>query len=124
MSEDLFGMVAEFQEKFGLEYDGPPRYLVLEEWDLKRMHIREEYHELCDATTLEEEFDALIDLVYVALGMAYRMGLPFNEGFRRVHAANMAKVRASSSGESKRNSTLDIIKPAGWVPANLEDLVK
>jgi len=67
-------------------------------------------------------FDGLIDLVYIALGMAYRMGLPFHEGFKRVHEANMRKVRAQTPEDSKRGSTLDIVKPDGWEPANLEDL--
>lgn len=73
---------------------------------------------------LEEYFDGLIDLVYVALGAAYLSGLPFDEGFRRVHEANMKKVRALSPQDSKRGSTYDIVKPPGWTAPELADLVR
>ena len=63
-------------------------------------------------------FDALLDLVYVAEGTALFMGIDqvqWNSGMRAVHEANMAKERASKAEDSKRGSTLDVIKPAGWV---------
>jgi predicted HAD superfamily Cof-like phosphohydrolase len=73
---------------------------------------------------LEEYFDGLIDLVYVALGAAYLSGLPFDEGFKRVHEANMKKVRALRQEDSKRGSTYDIVKPAGFVAPTLTDLIR
>lgn len=73
---------------------------------------------------LEMQFDSLIDLVYVALGTCYLQGIDFDEGWRRVHAANMRKVRAKTADESKRGTTLDVVKPVGWKPADLSDLVK
>jgi len=73
---------------------------------------------------LEEYFDGLIDLVYVALGAAYLSGLPFDEGFQRVHEANMKKVRALRQEDSKRGSTYDIVKPAGFVAPTLTDLIR
>lgn len=73
---------------------------------------------------LELQFDALIDLVYVALGTSYLHGTDFDEGWRRVHAANMSKVRAESASDSKRGSAFDVVKPRGWKPADLSDLVK
>lgn len=74
---------------------------------------------------LEKQFDSLIDLVYVALGTSHLHGFNFNEGWRRVHEANMAKVRVPSNLEgSLRKSKFDVIKPRGWTPADLSDLVK
>lgn len=55
--------------------------------------------------------DALADLVYVALGTAYQMGLPFNDIWAAVHRANMDK----KPGMTKRGLTRDAIKPVGWV---------
>lgn len=55
--------------------------------------------------------DALADIVYVALGTAYMMGLPFEEIWAAVQKANMAK----EPGQTKRNMRIDAIKPAGWV---------
>ena len=63
--------------------------------------------------------DALVDLVYVALGTAYLHGFgpqKFNEAWRRVHEKNMEKIRAPSADHSKRGSAFDVIKPAGWTP--------
>ncbi len=73
----------------------------------------------------EVAFDSLIDLVYVALGDAYLRRFPFNAGWRRVQAANMAKVRATSATDSrsKRQHANDIVKPTGWTPPDLSDLV-
>ena len=122
--ESLFDMVVQFQEKFGHTYDGPPRRLEGPEFIFRAGHLQEELIELRSSYLIEEEFDALIDIVYVALGLAYRMGLPFDEGFRRVHAANMKKELASAENPGKRGNPLDIVKSVGWEPASLEDLCR
>ena len=66
--------------------------------------------------------DALADLVYVALGTAHMMGIPFDAVFRVVHAANMQKQR----GMTKRGMVYDAIKPEGWVgpEAQIETILK
>ena len=46
----------------------------------------------------------------------------FPAAWDRVHAANMAKVRASSAADSKHGSAQDIIKPAGWTAPDHRDL--
>ena len=89
--------------------------------------MQEELDEIRAASingNLEEYFDGLIDLVYVALGAAYLAGLPFEQGFLRVHQANMTKVRALRASDSKRGSTYDIVKPAGFVAPTLTDLIR
>jgi predicted HAD superfamily Cof-like phosphohydrolase len=73
---------------------------------------------------LEMQFDSLIDLVYVAIGTSYLHGVDFDEGWRRVHKANMAKVRVERITDSKRGSVYDVVKPVGWRPPDLSDLVK
>lgn len=85
----------------------------------------EELQEYCDASAtndLEGMLDALVDLTYVVLGTAYLHGFDFNEAFRRVHEANMKKIRAVSKHDSKRGTSYDVVKPAGWEPADLSDL--
>jgi len=124
---DMFQMVADFHKKFGLEPTSQPDFPVEQIWKLKNVHMQEELDELRAAAIngdLEEYFDGLIDLVYVALGAAYLAGLPFEQGFLRVHQANMTKVRALRSSESKRGSTYDIVKPAGFVAPTLTDLIR
>ena len=65
--------------------------------------------------------------IYLNCSKAYEM-LGFNkdqftELFDDVHRANMSKVRAERNSDSKRGSTFDIIKPAGWIGPQTEHLV-
>tara|TARA_R110000868_G_scaffold41460_2_gene141730 strand:- start:2914 stop:3303 length:390 start_codon:yes stop_codon:yes gene_type:complete len=124
---DLFDMVAAFHQKYELEPTKQPDFPLEDIWKLKNMHLQEELNEIRASAingNLEEYFDGLIDLVYVALGAAYLSGLPFNEGFKRVHEANMKKVRALRPEDSKRGSIYDIVKPAGFVAPTLTDLIR
>ncbi len=118
--------IKEFHDKFGLSDGGKPRLLDLEQSQFRVTCLKEEVAEFQTALQhddLPEAFDALIDLVYFALGTAHVMNLPFEDGWRRVHAANMTKVRAANGFASKRGSGFDVIKPAGWTPPVLDDLV-
>lgn len=144
---DLMKDIRAFHEKFELTYDGKPRVLKpelavfridfmieeVEEYSRAITAAHSELHEpglLKDkdrafiAEQLEKQLDALVDLVYVALGTAYLHGFDFNEAWRRVHEANMKKVRARNAGESKRGSIYDVVKPAGWEPPSHIDLVE
>lgn len=124
---NLFGDVTEFHKKFGLQYEGPPRELPGELAAFRIDFLQEELVEYNTATNernLEKQLDALVDLVYVALGTAHLQGFDFNAAWRRVHAANMLKIRAEKKEDSKRGSTYDVVKPEGWQPPDLSDLVK
>jgi predicted HAD superfamily Cof-like phosphohydrolase len=118
--------ITEFHEKFGLAYAGPPRELDPELHKFRSKFMQEELDEYNEAHAkgdLHGQFDALIDLAYVLLGTAHLQGLPFAEGWNRVHTANMAKVRAERSEDSKRGSTFDVVKPEGWTAPDLSDLL-
>jgi len=60
--------------------------------------------------------DALADIIYVALGTAHIMDLPFEDIWAAVQKANMAKVR----GTTKRGNAIDAAKPEGWVAPEAE----
>jgi len=140
---DLYNDIKAFHEKFGLEYNGPPRRIPEELLKFRTKFMAEELGEyafdgdqlnidfLTDAiqddivppVKLENALDALVDLVYVALGTAYLHGFDFNEAWRRVHHANMQKVRALREVDSKRGSIYDVIKPDSWQAPDLSDLV-
>lgn len=142
---DPFKDIAAFHEKFGLAYDGHPRALDGELREFRVKFIQEEFDEYRSANAkalqevhathgsfdqgeytiqLEHALDGLVDLVYVTLGTAYLHGFNFEEAWKRVHFANMAKVRATEKTQSLRGSTLDVVKPAGWMPPVLTDLVE
>lgn len=112
-----------FHIKYGLAYNGQPRMLDEKTSSFRAGFIEEELDEYILADTMEDKFDALIDLVYVALGTAYLHGFDFEEGWKRVQAANMKKVRATQADQSKRGSTSDVVKPEGWEAPDLRDLV-
>lgn len=118
---DMFQDVADFHEKFDQGYNGPPRQLDWAEKYFRQGFLQEEVSEHLLAIETEnpaEQLDALADICFVAIGTAYKMGLDFNEAWRRVVAANMAKQAVTSGGKFK------ISKPEGWVAPDHTDLVK
>ena len=71
----------------------------------------------------ETALDGLVDLAYVMFGTAYLHRFPFTEAWARVQEANMKKMKALSADHSKRGYAADIVKPMGWRPPVLSDLV-
>lgn len=122
---DPFADVEQFHVHFNLGYDGPPRLLAPDMQELREKQLYEEMGEWSRAKGNDaEQFDALIDFIYFALGYCYLRGWDFNTGWRRVHNANMLKERALPDGSnSSRGSGFDIVKPAGWEHPDLSDLV-
>lgn len=138
--------ICDFHEKFQLAYDGKARVLPfdiakfrldfnqeeLDEWkDFAGQGLKAVADTPVDAAevthTLEMMLDAHVDQMYVLLGTVYLQGLMpvFEEAWRRVHAANMAKVRALRDGsDSKRGSAYDVVKPEGWIAPDHSDLVE
>jgi predicted HAD superfamily Cof-like phosphohydrolase len=121
--------IRDFHRKFGLEYKGKPRMLDL---DLARFRIdfmQEELDEYVLATGAQDvvkQLDALVDLLYVVFGTAHMHGFNIEEAWRRVHEANMTKVKVLSKDDARSTrggSKYDVVKPTTWVAPNLEDLV-
>ena len=125
-----FSDVGDFHEKFGLHRSDTEAGLQRVSNDLldfRKKFLQEELDEFnrgLEEGDEAEMFDALLDLVYVAMGTAHLLGYPWQQGWEAVQAANMAKVRASKDGkDSKRGSSWDIVKPAGWTPPDIRSLV-
>ena len=70
----------------------------------------EEYATAAYEGDLVKATDGLLDLVYVALGALYSMGIPVQACWDAVQAANMKKVR----GVTSRGNAVDAVKPEGW----------
>lgn len=87
--------------------------------------LEEELQEFKDALAegdILESADALIDLVYFALGRLVEMGVPATAVMDEVQRANMDKERGELS---KRPGSMgfDAVKPAGWVAPQHEWLL-
>ena len=117
--------IKKFHEKFWLfPLVDKPGLLPDDIMDFRIKFLNEELDELIegfDCDDIEKIADALVDIVYVALGTAYLMRLPFDALWNEVHSANMKKVRATTV--TKRGTTFDVIKPKGWQPPNLKHLL-
>lgn len=123
---DMFEDVEEFHAKYGIAYYGPPNEMSLLLQRTRIGHMLEELNEYTSSVMmddLEGALDALVDLIYVALGTAHLHGFDFNEAWKRVHHANMQKVRAACPEDSKRGVDFDVVKPKGWEAPDLADLV-
>lgn len=106
--------VLEFRLKLKLPVSLDPHMLTAEEASFYARFVMEELSEFLKAHedgNMTEAADAVIDLIYVMLGCAHHMGLPFNTLFGIVHEANMQK----EPGATKRGVQSDAIKPEGWV---------
>jgi len=111
----MFDDVGDFHTKvIGL---GKPETtgLISDAFILERMRFLteelEEYATAGLAGDIVGVADALADIIYVALGTAWQMGLPFQAIWDTVHSKNMQKVR----GITKRGNKHDAVKPEGWV---------
>lgn len=95
----------------------PPHRL---QFKLGHMHEElEEFKKAWDTGAFEDQVDALIDLIYVALGAILEMGVSPHEAFGAVHDANMQKLR----GVTKRGEAFDALKPEGWQPPDHAALI-
>ena len=118
---DLIEMTLDIQKHFGIAYDGPPRYLSPEEKKFREECLREEIQEYIDAETLENQFDALLDLqAYVAIALIAH-GFPYKEGYQRVCNANIVKTVGPNA--KRGNFKTDLTKPEGWIPPDHSDLL-
>lgn len=123
---DVFRDTAEFNHRIiGLPLPAAPERLspARKAWAL--CALREEAQELEDAETLEDEVDALMDLIYFAGGRLREMGVVGRVAdgcWDAIHSANMRKRRGELS---KRPNSLgfDAVKPEGWQAPDLAPII-
>jgi predicted HAD superfamily Cof-like phosphohydrolase len=106
-------LVKEFHERFGHPCSDIPRFLP-EERSIKRYQwMLEEIDEFTEAEDMYEQADAMIDLIYFALGTMVEMGIRPDKLFTIVHEANMSKIW--SDGKCHYGIDGKVIKPDNWV---------
>jgi len=123
--------VGHFHQKFSLDnttYERPgPRVVSDALLEFRIKFMSEELTEFATAAAADDHakmFDALLDLVYVAMGTAHLLGYPWQDGWDEVQRANMMKERAKRAEDSKRGSTFDVIKPPGWTAPDIEAILR
>tara|TARA_R110000824_G_scaffold167181_6_gene343984 strand:+ start:5477 stop:5905 length:429 start_codon:yes stop_codon:yes gene_type:complete len=133
-----FDDVGRFHKKFGLPFSPPidsiadderktPKWLDVETQMFRVRFIKEELDELENAyinKDLTQVADALVDIVYVAMGTAHLHNLPWEELWNEVQQTNLAKQRVSSLKDSKRMSIFDVVKPKNWKAPRIKAILK
>lgn len=123
----IFEDVRAFTLKMGLPLN--MKNFPLEMQKFRDGILKEEFDEYEAAVMLkhkEKQMDALLDIIYVAAGTLVMHGWDAEEGWRRVHNANMKK-EPGKPGEGKaiaqETGMVDVIKPEGWKAPKMQDLL-
>ena len=100
--EEVLGNIKPFAPRMPAD---PLREIAYLTEEISELAVAMQKNDIVDAA------DALIDLLYFAYGLGFKMGLPVDECFQIVHLANMRKSR----GLTKRGLSGDAAKPADWI---------
>ena len=119
----LQGDVREFNKAIGVPMRTTPGWCSSEELDLAWRLMIEEYGELVEASDdgdrdLPATADAIVDLLYVTIGLACRLGIDLAPLWCAVHQKNLEKVNGPVREDGKR------LKPAGWTPPDIAGLLR
>jgi predicted HAD superfamily Cof-like phosphohydrolase len=111
--------VRAFHEAFDHPIADRPTLLDRERMENRAKWMREEIDEFMDPTkhTVVDGMDAMIDLIYFALGTIVELGVMPQALMDIVHhEGNMAKMHDSPDGPVVvKNADGKVIKPEGWV---------
>jgi predicted HAD superfamily Cof-like phosphohydrolase len=109
---EAWEMVAEFHRRFSHPVQNKPRIIDSDRARKRHGWMLEEINEFIAADTLVEQADAMIDLIYFALGTLVEMGIKPEQLFDIVHEANMSKLWPD--GTPHYNDEGKTIKPPQW----------
>ncbi len=107
-----WAMVKDFQEKFGHPYKDSPTMMDSDRAQKRYNWMLEEINEFLEAEDIVEQADAMIDVMYFALGTLVEMGIRPDALFEIVHTANMTKLW--EDGKPHYGPDGKTIKPKRW----------
>lgn len=110
--DKAYELVREFHRAFNLPLREAPGLLSQERAQRRCAWMREEIEEFLEAQDVSDQADAMIDLIYFALGTMVEMGVKPQELFEIVHRANMDKL--FPDGKPHYNAYSKVIKPDTW----------
>jgi predicted HAD superfamily Cof-like phosphohydrolase len=114
------------QEKFMTACDQSVDGSDREQYEMYLKLVTEEYKELQEAIItgdVQEQFDALLDIVVVAIGAMHSMGANPDGGWKEVMSTNFAKID-KETGKVRKREDGKVLKPVGWVAPNLKPFLK
>ena len=104
--------VKNFHVAFNHPNSDKPKLLCSDRVEKRYKWMKEEIDEFAASKTIEEQADAMIDLIYFALGTLVEMGVKPDKLFDIVHEANMSKLW--EDGTPRYNSDGKVVKPSTW----------
>lgn len=115
--------VRQFQKAFNHPVSDHPVLLDQDRAQKRMSWIQEEVQEFLEADTIVDQADAMIDVMYFALGTLVEMGVRPQALMDIVQQANMSKLGAD--GKPIYGSDGKVQKPEGWenpYPKLLEEI--
>jgi len=97
----------------------------IENVELYKKLIEEEYKEFLEAIELNDEveqLDACMDMIWVILGYCRMKGYKVDPAWAEVARSNLAKIDPTTGKVIKRPDG-KVLKPADWTPPNLTAFV-
>lgn len=104
--------VRDFHRRFGAPVVEDPQRLSKSRRQFRATLLLEEIQEFQDAETIEDQADAMIDTIYLALGTLVEMGIRPEKLFDIVHDANMSKLW--EDGKPRYREDGKVMKPPTW----------
>lgn len=111
--DDAFERVREFHLAFNHPAPVEPALIPAARVESRAAWLNDEVDEFRRAADLTEQADAMIDIIYFAIGGLVEMGIKPDRLFDIVHQANMSKLWPD--GRPKFREDGKVMKPAAWV---------
>lgn len=110
--DEVWRVVRNFHVALGLPTAEAPQLLAAERTGERSKWMREELQEFESAASIAQQADAMVDLIYLAVGTLVELGVPPGRVFELVHAANMGK--RWPDGTSRLDGEGKVLKPPTW----------
>lgn len=109
MINEAYELIKKFQEVAEQPVGVSPQYLSKQRCEIRCKWMREEIEEFEESNTIYEQADAIIDLLYYAIGALVEMGVKPDQLFLLVHDFNMKKLLGKYYNDDGK-----VMKPNGW----------
>lgn len=109
MINGAYELVKSFQKMAGQPIREFPQFLSRQRCNIRCKWMREEIEEFENGNTVYEQADAIMDLLYYAIGALVEMGVKPDELFLLIHEYNVKKIIGKRCDDDGK-----IMKPCGW----------